>query len=140
MFSVRRVDGSQETSAALLRWLQLETLPGDDPLPTNIGWWWILYHLHQPVGFCGLRRSAQWFDTGYLCRAGVLKQFRGKGLQKRLIRVRARHAKRLKMNWLITDTYNNPQSANSIIGCGFKMFTPSNPWGAEETCYWRKKL
>lgn len=140
MFSVRRVDGSQETQAALLRWLQLETLGGDDPLTTDQGWWWIAYHLDQPVGFCGLRRSAQWADTGYLCRAGVLKQFRGKGLQKRLIRVRERHAKRLKLNWLITDTYNNPQSANSIISCGFKMFTPSKPWGADETCYWRKKL
>jgi GNAT superfamily N-acetyltransferase len=140
MFSVRRVDGSQETQAALLRWLQLETLGGDEPLATTTGWWWIAYHSGQPVGFCGLRRSAQWFDTAYLCRAGVLKQFRGKGLQKRLIRVRERHAKRLKMNWLITDTYNNPQSANSIISCGFKMFTPSKPWGADETCYWRKKL
>jgi len=140
MFSVRQVDGSLETQAALLHWLQLETLSGDTPLTTNVGWWWILYQDDRPIGFCSLRRSAQWGDTGYLCRAGILSKYRGKGLQKRLIRVRERQAKRLKLNWLITDTYNNPASANSIIACGFKMFTPSKPWGADETCYWRKKL
>ena len=140
MFSVRKVDGSLETQAALLHWLQLETLSGDTPLTTNVGWWWILYQDDRPIGFCSLRRSAQWGDTGYLCRAGILVKYRGKGLQKRLIRVRERQAKRLKMNWLITDTYNNPASANSIISCGFKMFTPSKPWGADETCYWRKRL
>jgi GNAT superfamily N-acetyltransferase len=140
MFSVRQVDGSLENQAALLHWLQLETLSGDTPLTTIVGWWWILYQDDRPIGFCSLRRSAQWGDTGYLCRAGILPKYRGKGLQKRLIRVRERQAKRLKMNWLITDTYNNPASANSIIACGFRMFTPSKPWGADETCYWRKKL
>ena len=140
MLKISRVDGSQETQAALLRWLQLEILPGDVPLATDVGYWWIAYLDDQPIAFCAMRRSAQWCDTAYLCRAGVMKRARGKGLQKRLIRVRERHAKRIKMNWLISDTYQNPESANSLIACGFKMFTPSKPWGAEETCYWRKRL
>lgn len=140
MFSIRRVDGSKDNQAALLAWLQLEILSGDTPLGTDTGWWWVLYCDDQPVGFCSLRPSAYWLDTVYLCRAGVLPQHRGKGLQKRLIRVRERHAKRLKMNWLISDTYNNPASTNSLIRCGFQMYTPSKKYGAEGTCYWRKRL
>jgi hypothetical protein len=41
---------------------------------------------------------------------------------------------------LITDTYLNPASSNSLISCGFRLFEPSNPWGARGTLYWRKKL
>ena len=41
MISISRVDGKSEKIAALLKWLQLETLPGDDPIDTNIGYWWI---------------------------------------------------------------------------------------------------
>jgi len=140
MFSIRRVDGSKDNQAALLTWLQIEILSGDDTLPTNIGWWWVLYCDDQPIGFCSLRPSAYWLDTLYLCRAGVLPQYRGKGLQKRLIRVRERYAKRLNVNWLISDTYNNPASTNSLIRCGFQMYIPTKKYGAEGTCYWRKRL
>lgn len=140
MYTIRRIDGHQDNQAALAHWLQLEILPADDPLPTTSGWWWVVYKDDRPIGFCSLRKSSQWADAAYLCRAGILYKYRGKGLQKRLIRVRERLAKRLKMNWLVTDTYNNPASANSLIACGFKMFIPSKKWGAEETCYWRKRL
>jgi len=140
MCYIRRIDGSKENHAALLHWLQLEILPSDDALPTNKGWWWIVYQDDRPIGFCSLRKSAQWGDAVYLCRAGILPKYRGKKLQKRLIRVRERLAKRLKMNWLISDTYNNPASANSLISCGLRMFIPSKPWGAEGTLYWRKRL
>ena len=140
MFTIRRIDGLKDNQAALLNWLQIEILPSDDALPTNVGWWWIVYQDDQPIGFCSLRKSSNWSDAGYLCRAGVLPKYRGNGLQKRLIRVRERLAKRLKMNWLLSDTYNNPASANSLIACGFRMFIPTKKWGAEETCYWRKRL
>jgi GNAT superfamily N-acetyltransferase len=140
MYTIRRIDGQHDNQAALLHWLQLEILPSDDPLPTTTGWWWVIYQDDRPIGFCSLRKSSQWADAVYLCRAGILPKYRGKGLQKRLIRVRERLAKRLKMNWLVSDTYNNPASANSLIACGFRMFTPSQPWGAEQTCYWRKRL
>jgi GNAT superfamily N-acetyltransferase len=140
MFSIRRVDGLQDSQAALLKWLQLDILPADDPLPTHTGWWWVLYCDNQPVGFCSLRKSSKWSDTGYLSRAGVMVKYRGKGLQKRLINVRIRLAKQLKLNWLISDTYHNPASANSLIRCGFQMYIPTRQYGAEGTCYWRKKL
>jgi GNAT superfamily N-acetyltransferase len=82
----------------------------------------------------------RWIDTGYLCRAGVLSGYRGHGIQKKLIRARIRQAKALGWNWLVTDTYLNPASSNSLIATGFKLFEPSKPWGATQTLYWRKKL
>jgi hypothetical protein len=62
------------------------------------------------------------------------------GLQKRLIRVRERMARELGWAWLITDTFQNPPSANSLISCGFKNFAPTKPWGFAGANYWRKKL
>ena len=43
MISISRVDGKSEKIAALLKWLQLETLPGDDPIDTKVGYWWIAH-------------------------------------------------------------------------------------------------
>ena len=137
---VRQVDASIERNAALLHWLQLAILPLDVPAPTNEGHWWVVNRDGAPVGFAGMRQSAQWLDAVYLCRAGVLPAVRGQGLQKRLIRVREAKAKALGARWLVTDTFNNPASANSLIGCGFKMFSPSIPWAAEGACYWKKEL
>ncbi len=136
---VRRVDGEKEKE--LLRALQKEILPEDTPDYTGSGWWWVARtDSGLPIGFCGIKPSIKWSDTMYLCRAGVLDAFQGKGLQKRLIRVRERFAKELGMNWLITDTYHNPASSNSLISCGFKLFIPSDPWAAKGALHWRKRI
>lgn len=140
MISVRLVDATDPKIAALLTWLQLSTLTGDEPYDVSDGFWWIAYDGSLPVGFAGIVRSHQWSDTGYMCRSGVLRSHRGKGLQKRLIRVREAKAKRMGWRWLISDTYRNPPSANSLISCGFRTFTPSRPWGFDSAIYWRKRL
>jgi GNAT superfamily N-acetyltransferase len=136
---LRHVDVSQtghELSA-----LQKKCLPADCPFNVSQGDWWIVYDSKNlPCAFAGLVPSTRWARTGYLCRSGVLPSHRGRGTQKRLIRARVRHAKKLGWEWLITDTYQNPASANSLIACGFKMFIPTVPWGAEGTLYWRRKL
>ena len=121
--------------------LQKKCLPSDAPFDTTQGYWWIVYDsLNIPCAFAGLVSSVRWLDTGYLCRAGVLPSHRGQGVQKRLIRARVRQARALGWNWLITDTYENPASSNSLIATGFKLFEPSKPWGAKGTLYWRLKL
>ena len=126
---------------AVLRRMQLAALPGDVPASTLVGWWWIARSNEgEPVGFAGLYRSTRWSDAGYLCRAGVARAFRGRGIQRRLIAARQRKAASLGMRWLITDTRDNPASANSLIGAGFRMFTPSVPWAADGALYWRKQI
>jgi GNAT superfamily N-acetyltransferase len=140
MISVQAVDATDPKVAALLTWLQLSTLGGDEPYDVSEGHWWVAYEGGAPIGFAGVVRSLQWSDAGYLCRSGVLRSHRGNGLQKRLIRVRERKAKALGWNWLLSDTYKNPPSANSLISCGYKTFTPSRPWGFDGAIYWRKKI
>lgn len=140
MIRIEAVNGRREKIAALLRYLQLDTLEGDKPLSASEGHWWIAYDGELPVAFAGVLQSVRWADTGYLCRAGVIRSHRGQGLQRRLIRVREQKARRLGWNWLITDTFNNPASANSLIGSGYRLFEPSKPWSFNGALYWRKKL
>lgn len=135
---IERVDGGRK--ASVLRALQRQALPEDKPVATHAGWWWLAFDGKEPVAFAGLSPSSQWHATGYLCRAGVLESHRGKGLQKRLIQVRAAHARRLGWQWLVTDTRRNPASANSLIACGFRMYEPSNPWSFRDAVYWRLRL
>ena len=138
---IKRVDIRHLQIQDQLTVLQKKCLPSDAPYDTSQGYWWIVYDAHNlPCAFAGLVSSVRWLDTGYLCRAGVLPSHRGQGVQKRLIRARVRQARALGWNWLITDTYDNPASSNSLIATGFKLFEPSKPWGAKGTLYWRLKL
>jgi GNAT superfamily N-acetyltransferase len=138
---ITAVDATDEKTAALLKYLQLDTLDGSPLYDTSYGHWWIAYDGELPVAFAGVCQSYRWADTGYLCRAGVIRSHRGQGIQRRLVRVRELKGKRLGWNWLVTDTapWNMP-SANSLIGCGFRMFRPSRPWGIEGALYWRKRI
>jgi GNAT superfamily N-acetyltransferase len=138
---INRVDIRSSKTQKELSELQRICLPNDIPYDTTIGYWWkVTDSLNGDIGFAGLVYSSRWSDCGYLCRAGVVPGSRGQGIQKKLIRVRIRQAKAIGMNWLVTDTYHNPASSNSLISCGFKLFDPSVPWGAKSTLYWRLKL
>ncbi len=140
-YVVRQVNTRDHEIAELLIRMQLECLPGDRPDSVKQGYWWICYtETGKPAGFCGMRASVRWQETGYLSRAGVLDAHQGQGLQKRMIRVRIRKAKQLGWKWLLSDTSENPASANSLIACGFKMYEPRDPYGLRTSLYWRKKL
>lgn len=137
---VRRVDASDPATAALLHWLQLATLPSDEPVPCTEAYWWVAYVDDAPAGFAGVRASAQFGDCGYLCRAGVLPPHRGRGIQKRLLRAREQYARRRGWRWLLSDTCDNPASANSLASAGYRMYQPSAPWALPRSLYWRKKI
>jgi len=137
---IQRVDTRLDSVQTRLSVLQKKCLPFDKPYDTNHGYWWIASQDGVDCAFAGLVSSPWWSDCGYLIRCGVVPDMRGQGLQKKFIRVRVRQAKALKMNWVITSTYDNPASANSLISCGFKMFNPTKPWMAKHTSYWRLKL
>ena len=137
---IKRVDIRLDLVQMRLSVLQKKCLPNDKPYDTTSGYWWIATKNGVDIGFAGLVHSSRWSDCCNLVRAGVVPDHRGQGLQKKFIRVRIRQAKALKMNWIVTSTYDNPASANSLIACGFKMFNPSKPWMAKHTSYWRLKL
>jgi len=137
-YSIVHADIDLPEIVDLLTVLQKTCLPHDKIYPLTKGYWYVVFsETGEAVGFGGIVPSTRWSDTMYLCRAGVVPTHQGQGLQKRLIRQRIKVAKRLGMRWVITDTNENPASANSLIAIGFKMFEPSQPWGLRTALYWK---
>ena len=141
VFIIRKVDIRNSSHVSVIKHLQKEILPSDNLYKPDHGHWWVAYtEAEKPVAFGGLVRSMVWTDTGYLCRSGVLDEYTGHGLQKRLIQARIKQAQKLGWNWVITDTTDNPASANSLINSGFKIYTPGNPWSFRNAIYWKYKI
>lgn len=139
-FRIVKVDPSHaEVSASIIGMhekcfpdLEFQQLHGD---------WWIAYsrETKAPVGFAGLWPSLRQPGAGYLCRAGVLPEGRGQGLQRKLIKVREREAKKKRWVVLFSDTKpGNAHSLNNLFACGFRSFVPSDPWSGAEWNYVRK--
>jgi GNAT superfamily N-acetyltransferase len=143
-YRIRRVDHEDDDVAETLRDLHDQTFTDGTVKPLYEGrWWghwWIAYFGKKPVAFIGLVPSNQGRRIGYLCRVGVIPYHRGYGLQKRMVRVIERHARRLGWRSIVTDTTHNPASANSFIACGYRTYMPAVPWSFAAAVYWRKKL
>ena len=139
-YRIRKVDTDDEDVAELIMDLHKATFPGIASPDLTVGCWWVASDGIGPVGFAGLTPSTAGPRIGYLKRAGVLPQHTGKGLQRRFIRVREASAKQHGWTLLLTDTTDNPASANNLARCGFKMFTPADPWAFKNSLYWMKRL
>jgi GNAT superfamily N-acetyltransferase len=134
------------------RWLEvLERLDracfdGDPPPNWERAWWWVAWSRGAPVAFAGLAPITPGaangrHGVGYLCRAGVVPAARGQGLQRRMIRVREAAARRAGMRELITYTSReNTKSANNLIACGYRLYTPPEEWGLEGAFYFCRRL
>lgn len=137
-YRVREVDGLDEEIATDITWMHDvcfgKSAPQVDPA---IGCWWIAFHKDQPVAFAGLTVHG---DYGYLYRAGVLPGHRGHKLQRRLVRAREAKARKLGLQYIVTDTTYNTPSSNALIGAGYKLYVPKNPWGPKAALYWRKDM
>lgn len=139
-YSIALVNPKHNDISRLILRLHKECFPSDVRPPIGFGWWWLIYCDGEPAGFAGMIPSKRWLNCGYFCRAGILPEHRGKKLQRRLIRVRMAMAKKVGMYAVLSDTRDNPSSANNLIECGFRMYTPKYPWGYTNTSYWRKIL
>lgn len=139
-YVIKRADTSKEDTRRLILRLHKICFPGDKQPPLKDGHWWLIWHEGTAVAFAGIVPSAQWINCGYFSRAGVIPGHRGKHLQRRLIKVRVTKAKKLGWEAITTDTRDNPSSANNLIECGFRMYSPRKPWAYNDSCYWRIKL
>lgn len=140
MVTFKQISADKKHAVALLERLQLACLSEDEPYFPDKGWWWIGYANKQPIAFCLLVPSSQWLDTVYMARAGVLFLWRGKGLHKRMITIRESFARQKGYTWAVTDTTDNPQSANNLARKGYQMYDPSYKWAYDHSLYWRKRL
>lgn len=139
-FSLQRVDATNPAVWARIVVMDAECF-GDDGSPAlsdNEGAWWIAYSGKTEAGYCGVSKTP--LGNAYLCRAGVLPKFRGRGLQKQMIQKRVRWARAHGLPAVVTDTHENVASANSLIACGFRLYEPESKWSFETALYWRKQL
>jgi len=135
---IKRVDGTKWSS--VIEGLHAVCLPGDDHYDTLRGAWWLAFDGTAPVAFGGYVPTRGNPATIFLCRSGVLPEYRGGGIQKRLIRARLRAARRAGHTYAVTYTLNNPASSNSLIAEGFRLYLPAHKWGCPGALYWRRKL
>lgn len=114
----------------------------DDRRYTNVyAEWWLVFDGAHPVAFAALAPSAQWLDAGYLARAGVLPEYRGQGLQRRLIRARVARAKKQGWSSVLSDTSKDSvPSSNNLMREGFRVYRPRHPWSFKCQLYWRKSI
>jgi len=140
-YTIIEADGADQSIARILR--DLHSRIFDDTAPQiepQTGFWWLAFLRDEPAGFAGLKISQRTPGTGYLHRAGVLRQHRGNGLQRRFIRVREAKARALGMDRIVTDTTDNIPSANSLIACHYRLYMPEGPWGFSDTLYWERTI
>lgn len=136
-FRIVRVDATIPAVWARIVAMDAKCFANDDPaLADNSGAWWIARYGNEDAGYCGISQTAG--GNGYLCRAGVLARYRGRGLQKQLIRRRLAYARAQGWPTVVTDTHLNVASANSLIACGFRLFNPERKWAFETSLYWKK--
>jgi L-amino acid N-acyltransferase YncA len=140
---VRRVNVQDEAVRAALDSMIAECFIATEwqtnRLPkAKTGYWWVAFDGQTAAGFACMRPSVRWEDTGYLSISGVLRPWRGKGLQKKLIRARIGYARQLGWHTVISDTmHDNPGSMRNLIACGFKPYSPQVRWGdADHAVYW----
>jgi len=146
-FSTAEVSSkTQEWVVTALQYMDAICFPDDSRIKLNTGdgtRWWITMTKRGRylAGYAAITPSSQWGDACYLSRAGVLPDFRGYRLQRRLIRIRCAAARRAGYAWAVTDTSDtNVVSSNNLIREGFELFTPSRPWGLRKGLYWKKEL
>lgn len=106
--------------------------------------WWLALDGRIPVGFCSLTPME---DHGslFLSLSGVLDgPYRGRGLQRRMIRQRERKGVGGRFPWAERFvSYVSPDniwSANNLIQCGYRLYAPSYEWGVENAIYFRKVI
>jgi len=136
---IRRVFGDYR---AAVEQADVVCFPGEDPIEWKEADWWVVETDDGEVaGYAGIKYLG--YGLWYLCRCGVLPDWRGNGLQKRLIRAREKFARARTARGdelVITDTSaDNPPSANSLISCGYRLYEPAHPWRSD-ALFWRKDL
>ncbi|KYG98456.1 GNAT family N-acetyltransferase [Bradyrhizobium sp. DOA1] len=141
MYRIRTVDADDDETAEILGDLHRLTFFNGAAMPQfGLGTWWLAYHDDDPVAFAGVVPSTHARNSGYFCRVGVLQRHRGRGLQLRLMRAIEAQGRRLGWNSIVSDTTDNPASANNFIEAGYRLYEPEAPWAWSHTLYWRKRL
>ena len=105
---------------------------------------WVVHDTDDRVcAYASARMLTNEADNGavYLDRAGVAKEARGRGLQRRLIHARTAWARRRGARVAITYTVmTGCTSGNNLARAGFRLYRPAYAWAGRDVLYWQKAL
>lgn len=104
--------------------------------------WWVIIHKEDIIAYCG-HAYVQHTPTNhyvYFTRAWVKREYRGKGLQKKLINLRLRSAKKLTNSVITYTMIDNYASINSLISCGFRLYCPEYQYIDGDVLYFIKHI
>jgi GNAT superfamily N-acetyltransferase len=139
VYFIRQVDGDEYADELGA----IELAVGLPRCPYENCWWWLACMDGTdgaPVGYLGMLTGISDATLAYVARVGVLPEHRGHRLQLRLMRAAERFARRQGFLEIISDTTNNPASANNFIRAGFFTYAPAKPWAFQTSIYWRKEI
>ena len=101
---------------------------------------WLAYDRQTPVAFAALDVD-QFPEAAFFAHTGVIAPYRGRGIQRRFIRLVERLARRLEFSQIVcTVHFANPWSLNNFIREGWLAYRPDDWWGQRECVYIRKSL
>lgn len=141
MYKIRIADTSDDDVADTLADLHRLTFFDAAAMPQfDLGAWWLAYQGHDAVAFAGVVPSTYARNCGYFSRVGVLQRHWGRGLQLRLMRAIEARGRRIGWDGIVSDTTDNPVSANNFIQAGYRLYEPKVPWAWSHTLYWRRSL
>jgi GNAT superfamily N-acetyltransferase len=141
MYRIRIVDASDDDVVDTLSDLHQLTFFDAAAMPQfDLGAWWLAYHGDDAIAFAGVVPSTHARNSGYFARVGVVQRHWGRGLQLRLMRAVEARGRRIGWDTILSDTTNNPVSANNFIRAGYRLYEPELPWAWSHTLYWRRSL
>ena len=133
-YSVRKT-----TKFELILLLNKEIFPCDDLEIDKYTTGWVIWKDKKPVGFCTMRLLDH--KIAYMDRAGILKEHRGKGLHKKLLRVRESYARRQGYKQMITYTVSdNFDSLFTLVRHGYHKYDPEYAYAGKSCHYVIKDL
>lgn len=134
--TLRRAVSTEDEAAVLA--LDRALFPQDEPVTIAHALWIAEDARGLPVGFCAAKNTQSY---AFLLRAAVTEGANGKGLQRRMIRVREQWAKRQGAKRIITYvSHANARSLVNLIRCGYRFYLPPTPYAGKRFHYLEKDL
>ena len=99
--------------------------------------WWVMLDQGEIVAYCGSIYSR---GICIFNRAWVKKEYRGQGIQRKMIKTRTKAASITCHIAITYTTLDNFPSANNLIDCGFRLYIPEYMYGGSDKLYFQKLL
>jgi RimJ/RimL family protein N-acetyltransferase len=99
--------------------------------------WWVIVDDNNIIAYCGCLYSQK---ICIFVRAWVYKEYRGLGIQKRMIKARIKYAKKICTTVITYTSTNNIISANNLLKNGFLLYNPMYKYSGSDVLYFKKDL